>query len=152
MECIRWLFSPNAINLQLVLAARSSSSAALLCYQLFVLSPVLTQALVVSCTGKLSWARTNLAKKCVCDSKREEARARARLRGGRQSCGSWQHRQPAALSARVQPWRAEIGGSLVFSLTPLSFPIEIFTANSHIILVLFVVFKKITMLGGLLSI
>lgn len=29
MECIRWLFSPNTINLKLVLAAKRSSSAAL---------------------------------------------------------------------------------------------------------------------------
>lgn len=40
---------------------------------------------MVSWAGKLSWARTNLAKRRVCDSTREEeeeARARARLREG----------------------------------------------------------------------
>lgn len=107
MECIRWLFSPNTINLELVLAAKTEQQRCpSLCYQLFVLSPVLTQALVVSCTGKLSWAGANLAGKRVCDSRgEEEAGARARLLAGGRA---------AALGSAASPQRSPRRCSLGF--------------------------------------
>lgn len=89
---------------------------------------------MVSCTGKLSWGRTNLAKKRDYDSTREEeeeARARARLlEGGRAvALGSTASQQCSLRRYSL--------GSLKFEgfSTPLSFPIqeeieeiEIFTA------------------------
>lgn len=88
---------------------------------------------MVSCTGKLSWGRTNLAKKRDYDSTREEEEARARARlleGGRAVVLGSTASQQCSL-------RRYSLGSLKFEgfSTPLSFPIqeeiqeiEIFTA------------------------
>lgn len=77
---------------------------------------------MVSCTGKLSWGRTNLAKKRVCDSTREEEEARARARllegGSAVALGS-----TASLQRSLQRYSL---GPLKFEgfSTPLSFPIQ----------------------------